>query len=97
MNKQALARWAVAESKRNGSRLAFAEQLGVSHATVAKWQNKKCESLGIKSLNAIALYRGESVQEVASWLEIQLPSDGLIDFQERLLVLEKQVKQLLAA
>ena len=94
--RERLKQWVLSELKRlKASDRKFASMLGLSYGAVQRWRRGGVKTeLEIDSLESIARYKGQSVEEVRAWLEGQETSQCLphIDWVQEIIFLRQQVR-----
>ena len=72
MKKELLAHW-VNEQLKLHTVVDLTKALDVSSQSLFKWRTQNVKRLSEKSLQALAEYKEESIQETYEWLGIQMP------------------------
>jgi transcriptional regulator with XRE-family HTH domain len=89
--------WIAAEvSKSSQNRVA--KELGTTHATINRYVHGKVDAVTGRQMNAIAVYRGESVQDTLRCFALPLPEvePDPGDLGNRVATLEEKYEQLLS-
>ncbi|WP_019501364.1 helix-turn-helix domain-containing protein [Pseudanabaena sp. PCC 6802] len=89
--------WIAAEVAKS-SQNRVAKELGTTHATINRYVHGKVDAVTGRQMNAIAAYRGESVQDTLRLFALPLPEvqPATGDLGDRLATLEEKYEQLLA-
>ena len=91
MKKELLAHW-IDEQLKLHTAVDLAGALGISPQGLSKWRIQEVKRLSEKSLQALADYKKESIQETCRWLDIPVPAESVL--VARIEKLEKEVKAL---
>ncbi|NEZ64827.1 hypothetical protein D0962_18885 [Leptolyngbyaceae cyanobacterium CCMR0082] len=91
MKKELLSHW-INEQLRLHTAVDLARALGVSSQGLFKWRNQEVKRLSEKSLQSLADYKEESLEETCEWLGIPMPSTYVL--VARIEKLEQEVKEL---
>lgn len=68
--KSLLSEWLITEQRRVSlSDRAFAQRLGVSYGTIQAWRERRVDKLTKESVEMLARYRGETLEQVDAWLD----------------------------
>lgn len=104
MNSQRLSDWVKREVEGGLSLSELGRRIGITTTSLGDWRDKKVASLRADKLQALAAYRGQSIEQVCYWLDIPPPADagviGSVDqlttrvaaIEARLSVVERDLK-----
>ena len=77
MNRKHLSDWVKSEYSKNLTYKEIGERLGgLSPQAILSWRDEKVSKIKPQQISALAVYRGESIEETCLWLEVEPPLDA---------------------